>query len=207
VECGFDATGAAHIQSILTYMYRDAPLAALREYATNALDAHVRAGNPDPIEVALPTAWEPTLTVADHGVGLSEQDIITVYSPYGTSTKRGTNTEVGAFGIGAKAAFAVSPQFTVTGVKDGVKVNALFALNEDGVATVEIVNRATTAEPDGVTVKVPVDDPAAMRQAADRLFGYWRPGTVVVDGKQPTYCPMGCCGSPTRSMPTTVAAR
>lgn len=47
--------------------------------------------------------------------------------------ERGTNTEVGAFGIGAKAAFAVSPQFTVTGVKDGVKVNALFALNEDGV--------------------------------------------------------------------------
>lgn len=189
VECGFDAAGAAHIQSILTYMYRDAPMAALREYATNARDAHIRAGNPAPIEVTLPTEWEPTLTVTDHGPGLSEQDIITVYSPYGTSTKRDTNTEVGAFGIGAKAAFAVTPQFAVTGVKDGAKVNALFALNEDGVATVEIVNRDTTTAPNGVTVKVPVDDPAAMRQAADRLFGYWEPGTVVVDGKQPTYLP------------------
>lgn len=189
VECGIDATGMAHIQSILTFMYRDAAMAALREYAANALDSHVRAGVAAPIEVTLPTEWEPTLTVVDHGLGLSEQDIIDVYSPYGTSTKRDRDDQVGAFGIGAKTGFTLASQFTVTGVKDGKAVSALFALNESGAATVEIISREATDAPNGVTVVVPVSDPAAMRQAAAKLFAFWPSGTVLVDGEAPVYLP------------------
>jgi hypothetical protein len=189
VECGFDASGAAHIQSILTFMYRDAAMAVFREYLANAQDSHVRAGTSEPVEVTLPTDFEPTLTVTDRGLGLSEQDILDVYGPYGTSTKRDRDDQVGAFGIGAKAAFTLASQFTVTGVKDGKTVTALFALNAEGVATVEIMSREATDAPNGVTVVVPVPDPAAMRQAADRLLAFWPRGTVRVDGAEPVYAP------------------
>lgn len=189
VECGFDPDGAAHLMSILSNLYRDAPMAVLREYAANARDSHVQAGNPDPIEVKLPSAWDPTLTIRDRGVGLSEQDILTVYASYGKSTKRDNDDEIGAFGIGAKAAFTISTQFTVTASKDGTKTTALFALNADGVGTVDIKARTSTTEPNGVSVTIPVDNPDAAQQAAKTLFATWQPGSVVVDGEQPEYLP------------------
>lgn len=189
MNCGFDPNGAAHLMSVLSNIYRDPWLAVLREYSANGLDSQVRAGIPGPIQVTLPTDIEPTLTIADQGTGLCEQEILEVYANYGTSTKRDSDEEVGAFGIGAKSAFAVSTQFTVVGIKDGLRTTALFALSADGAATVSIIARDATDEPNGVTVAVPVTDSAAVRRAADRLFGYWKPGTVVVNGKAPKYLP------------------
>lgn len=185
VACEFDSEGTAHLMSILSNMYRDAYDATLREYAANARDSHTEARNPDPIEITLPTAWEPTLVVRDRGIGLSKDGIITVYSRYGKSTKRDTNEQVGAFGIGAKSAFTIATQFTVTGVKDGQKTVALFALNSDGVATVTILSETATDEPNGVTVTISVDDVEAMHRAAERIFSTWEPGSVLVDGEQP----------------------
>lgn len=185
VECGFDTDGTAHLMSILSNMYRDAPLAVLREYAANAADSHVQAGTTAPIEVTLPSDWDPRLTVRDYGTGLTEREIIDVYASYGSSTKRDTDHEVGAFGIGAKAAFTLSGQFTIAGVKDGAKTLALFAVNERGVGTVDIHDRSATTEPNGVTVTIPVTDPAAMRHAAATLFATWSPGSVLLDGHQP----------------------
>ena len=189
VECGFDPAGAAHIQSLLTFLYRDAGMAVLREYTANAWDSHVRAGTSAPVEVGLPSEWDPTLTVADRGVGLDEREIVEVYAPYGLSTKRESNTEIGAFGVGAKAAFTIASQFTVAGVKDGKKVTALFALNEAGTATVEIIGRDATDAPNGVTVTVPVRDVPGMHKAAQALFRFWPRGMVVVDGEMPEYLP------------------
>lgn len=189
VECGFDPAGAAHIQSLLTFLYRDAGMAVLREYAANAWDSHVRAGTSAPVEVSLPSEWDPVLTVNDRGVGLDEQEIIEVYAPYGLSTKREFNDQIGAFGVGAKSAFTIASQFTVAGVKGGKKVTALFALNEAGTATVEIVGRDATDAPNGVTVTVPVQDAPGMHRAAHTLFQFWPRGTVVVDGELPEYLP------------------
>ena len=95
-----DPSGMAHVMSILTNLYADAPLAVLREYATNARDSHVAAGTDRPIEVDLPSDLNPTLVIRDFGVGLSEAEIIDVYARYGASTKRDTNDQVGAFGLG-----------------------------------------------------------------------------------------------------------
>lgn len=185
----FDADGAAHLMSILSNMYKDKALAVLREYAANARDAHIQAGNPAPIRVTMPTEWQPVLTIADNGTGLSADEIVTVYASYGKSTKRDSNDQVGAFGIGAKSAFTIATQYTVTAVKNGQKNVAVFALNNNGIGTVDIKGTAETDEPNGVTVSVPVDDADAMRQAAHRLFGTWEPGTVLVDGEAPRYVP------------------
>jgi HSP90 family molecular chaperone len=131
-----DPSGMAHVMSILTNLYADAPLAVLREYATNARDSHVAAGTDRPIEVDLPSDLNPTLVIRDFGVGLSEAEIIDVYARYGASTKRDTNDQVGAFGLGCKSAFTLGQQFVVTAVKDGQRTVALFALSGDGAGGV-----------------------------------------------------------------------
>ena len=181
-----DPSGMAHVMSILTNLYANAPLAVLREYATNARDSHVAAGSNRPIEVNLPTDLNPSLVIRDYGVGLSEQEIIEVYARYGASTKRDTDDQVGAFGLGCKSAFTLGQQFVVTAVKDGRRTVALFALGADGAGGVTILNRADTAEPNGVLISIGVPDAGHMRRAATGFFSTWRPGTVHVDGQEPS---------------------
>lgn len=180
-----DPEGMAHLIQVLTNLYSDKHLAVLREYSTNALDSHVAAGNPAPIEVTLPSVLNPTLVITDHGVGLSRQEITEVYAKYGASTKRNTNTQVGSFGLGAKSAFTIGGQFIVTATKDGRRCAAVFALDQHGVGSVSILAEHPSTDPNGVTISVAVDEPAKMQEAAEKFFRAWRPGTVLVDGREP----------------------
>jgi hypothetical protein len=185
IACTFDPTGTAHLMSLLTNLYSNAPKAVLREYSTNAYDSHVEAGVNRPIEVTLPNYLQPNLHIKDYGVGLSKDEIINIYSRYGASTKRETNDQVGAFGIGSKAAFTIGQQFIVTGVKDREKTTALFALGQDGVGTVNILEQKKTDEPNGVLVSIGINNPSLMKQEANEFFKTWEPGTVLVNGQEP----------------------
>jgi hypothetical protein len=183
---GIDAEGMGTVLSILSNMYSDPGLAVVREYASNAYDAHVEAGNPDPILVTSPSLINPIFTVQDFGVGLSRDEMLNVYAQYGASTKRGTNDQIGAFGIGAKSAFTAGTQFVVTAVKNGETTVALFALNDDGAPTVNIVSHTyATDEPNGVKVEIGVNDVHGVKMAIEKLFPTWKPGTVLVDGVEP----------------------
>ncbi len=185
VRCGFDPEGTAHLMRLLSNLYRNAAAAVVREYSANAYDSHVQAGNPGPVEVTLPSDLNPTLVITDHGTGLSKDEMIGVYSRYGASTKRGTNDQVGAFGLGTKSAFTLGQQFIVTAVKDGWRTVAAFGLDASGTGTVTILDHEPADQRNGVTVSISVDDPAAMQRAAGPVFFTWRPGTVLVNGQRP----------------------
>lgn len=182
---GIDASGMGTVLSILSNMYSDGSLAVVREYASNALDSHIEAGNKEPILITSPTHFNPVLTVQDFGTGLSHDEVLNVYAMYGASTKRDSNEQIGAFGIGAKSAFTVGTQFTVTAVKDGMETIALFALNDDGAPTVNILSQKETLEPNGVKVEVGVRDVDGVNRAIERLFPTWEKGTVLIDGVEP----------------------
>jgi hypothetical protein len=183
-----DASGIAAIVSTLTNQYSDPAMAAVREYSCNARDSHVEAGKKHlPIEVTLPTEIDPQLRIQDYGIGLSRDGILNTYAKYGASTKRHSNDLIGAMGIGSKAGFTVGNQFTVAGVKDGVKTIALFALNAHGEPTVDILAEMATDEPNGVLVDIGVEDIQAVRNAASKLFYTWDQGTVHVDGERPEH--------------------
>lgn len=180
-----DMSGLAHIISVLTNLYSNPSLAVLREYSVNALDAHVEAGTERPIEVTLPSEFNPTLTIKDYGVGMTEADIYCIYSQYGASTKRDDETQVGGFGLGSKSALALTQQFTVTAVKNGRKTVVHFAQGSDGVGVVDTLLRASTDEPNGVEISIPVTDAATMVREAQGFFSVWKPGTVLVNGQEP----------------------
>lgn len=190
VEMSIRAEDTVHLMAVLTDLYKNRLLAVIREYATNAWDAHVAAGVALPIEVTLPTGMHPSLTIRDYGLGLDADDIRDIYSQYGRSTKRGTNDQVGMLGLGCKSALTYTTQFTVSSVKDGKRVTVLVSREEDGAGTMRILGQPTpTDEASGTTVTVSIrrEDHLRAGQLAGEFFAYWPTDSVLLNGRPPEH--------------------
>lgn len=186
VAMSISTDGMQHIMSLLTNLYNDPELAVIREYYTNALDAMVEAGNPDPVQVFLPTRDNPLFVVKDTGIGMSEEDIRNIYSKYGASTKRNTNDQVGAFGLGCKSALTIATQFTLTANKNGRRTTALISKTESGINSVKILPTKATDEPNGVTITIPVPNVSSFNEKALKFFKFGDTTKVRVNGHFPT---------------------
>lgn len=185
VRMSIAAGAEAHIMSVLTNLYEDPEAAIVREYSTNGYDAHIEAGVDRAIEVSTPTALSPFLKVRDYGCGLSVDDIHSIYSQYGASTKRGTNEQVGMLGLGCKSALTYADQFTLTSVKNGTRVVVVVGRDEDGAGTMTVMDTRATDEPEGTEVMIPAKRHNAIAHKAAEFFSYWPEGSVLLDGKQP----------------------
>lgn len=179
----------AHVMGLLTAPYSNPRRAIVREYSTNAWDAHVESGVARPIEVGLPTLLSPFLKVRDFGCGLGAEDIRVVYCHYGASTKRGTNSQNGTLGIGCKSALAYCSQFTVVSVKDGQKIVVNVGRDEDGRGAMTVVSESPSTDEAGTEVVIPIgrNDMDAVTREAEDFFSVWKPGTVLLNGKQPRH--------------------
>lgn len=180
-----DEGALAHIMSVLTDLYSDPELAVIREYSTNAFDAHVEADVSRPIEVWTPTPLSMFFKVRDYGDGLNVDDIRDIYSRYGASTKRESNDVVGMLGLGCKSALTYTDQFTVTGWKNGICTQVSVSRDEDGSGSMTIVAEYESDEPSGVEITVPAKRGNYFANKAMDFFRFWNEGTVLVDGKQP----------------------
>src|SRR6185503_16562202 len=75
-----DATQARILVSLSDKMYTKKELAVIREYSTNASDAHIVAKmSSNEIIVELPTLENLNFRIRDFGSGLTEDQIINVY--------------------------------------------------------------------------------------------------------------------------------
>lgn len=180
-----DAEGLKHLMSLLTNLYNDPELAVIREYYTNALDAHVEVGQTKPVDIYLPTRDNPLYVVKDYGVGMSREDIAKIYRMYGASTKRNTNKQVGAFGLGCKSALTIATQFTLTSVKDGFKTTALISKDESGINKVDILPVRASTELTGTTVTIPVPNVSSFSTKLLEFFKYADPDKVLLNGQRP----------------------
>lgn len=194
VVMGIDKAAIAHVMNVLTDLYSDPRLAVIREYSTNARDSHVEAGIPDrPIEISLPStppsSSSGTFRVQDFGVGLNMAEIEQVYSQYGASTKRSSNDVNGMLGLGCKSGLTYATQFTITSVKDGQRIIAVVAKNDEGIGTIQVLAVVPTTDPNGVTIEIPVtrNEVVQFRKTAVSFFESWEPGTVLIDGSAPNF--------------------
>lgn len=189
---GIDVLNHAHIFGLLrSSIYTNKILAVIREYATNAWDAHQDAFiGQTPIKVVLPTELLPMLRIRDYGFGLSEEGVRNVYPMYGTSTKRGNNRSVGYLGIGSKSAFCYSDLFTVTSWHNGEKSVYTAVMDETGIGQMDLVHRSPCGGETGIEVAIPVnvkDIPAFHREAA-YLFSFFHPVPNVNVAVTPRVC-------------------
>ncbi len=154
---GVSEDDQAHILTILRdKLYSDKVLAVVREYSTNAVDAHVESGQPElPIKVTIPTLTNPKFVVRDFGPGLPEDKIYNLYTKYGASTKRGTNKAIGQLGLGCKSGFAYSDNFTITSYHGGVKSIYHAFIDETNVGKVVKMHEEVSYEPTGMEITIP----------------------------------------------------
>lgn len=161
-EQAFTIRASAKAFAVLSSnIYSDKIAAVIREISANAYDAHVMVGNEKtPFEVHLPTTLEPFFYVKDFGPGLSESQIMSLYTQYFNSTKEDDDSQTGCLGIGSKSPFAYTDQFTVESRFGGEKKTYIAFLDDMGMPGIRLINTEPCAEPTGLTVHLAV-------QAAD----------------------------------------
>jgi len=110
--------------------------------------------------------------------GLSVDDVFTVYTQYGASTKRGANLSVGMLGIGSKSGFAYSDSFTVTSWHAGKKRIYVAVLDESKVGVINMLHEEDCGlHETGVEIQVAVrpNDILEFHNKARRLFQHFEP--------------------------------
>lgn len=180
IKFGISTKDSVHVMQILRdQLYSDKILAVLREIGANALDANAMAGRQDvPIDVTLPTLADPTLTIRDCGPGLSREDVRTVFSQYGASTKRNSNESVGMLGIGSKSPFAYTDSFVVTSWHGGKRAIYNAVIDRSGAGQIDLLDEIDCDPSEtGLEVKVAVRpaDSTVFEERAQRLFVHFEP--------------------------------
>lgn len=189
---GISRANTAHIMTILRdTLYSDKVLAVLREYGTNAWDAHAMSGQGTrPIEVTLPTMTEPELRIRDYGNGLSAQEVLEVYTQYGESTKRDTDDAVGFMGVGSKSGFAYTDTFTVTSWHGGKKRVFVAVLDPTNVGEMCLLHEETLPDDQpetGIEIQIAVapKDIFEFVTKAQKLYAYFNPRPTLINGTYP----------------------
>jgi hypothetical protein len=165
--CTIDAMDMRYIARLLRNNYSDTILATMREIVANALDVTSKRKP----EITLPTSFQPNFIVRDFGVGLSEEDMLGLYTKYGKSTKRGANNAIGGFGIGRFAPLSYTSSFIVTSIFEGYKTSYSILIDEFDDTVVTKIYSCESNEPTGISVQVPIanDDVTKFREKF-RLF-------------------------------------
>jgi hypothetical protein len=166
--------------------YSNKPVAITRELVANAIDAHTAAGVSDvPVEVWLPTDFDPTYRVRDQGIGMAHDFVMGPFMAYTDgSTKDNANDQIGGFGIGSKSPFAYTDQFTLRSVHQGtVSIYSMF-IDEEGIPSVGLLGQKQTNEANGVEVSFPVksEDFGTFANAANEALKYFHPQPIVHNG-------------------------
>ena len=178
VSFGIKESGLSHIFNVLrNQLYSDKVLAVIREYSTNAVDAHIEVGKADtPIKVILPTQMTPEFKVRDFGRGLTETQVSEIYAMYGESTKRGTNEQIGQLGLGSKSAFAYGDNFVINSFVKGTKTTYNAFIDPSDVGQISKIHTEKTDENDGIEIVIPVksDDYDEFYRKATRLYKYFK---------------------------------
>lgn len=184
-------------------LYQDKIGSIVRELSCNAYDAHIMQGNQDkPFEIHLPDAFEPWFAVKDFGIGLSAEDVRSVFTVYFQSTKDQSNDAIGSFGLGAKTPFSYTDQFTVTSVKDGIRTIYSAYLTESGVPNITTMFSEETTESSGVEIKVSVkrEDYHKFKDAVCNQLKYFKVKPIISNGEvhwsnntTPIYEDVNCC--------------
>lgn len=158
-SCSIDQEDMRYIASLLRNNYSNPLLATIREIAANALDVTKSVkltllNVVKKVEIQLPTQLEPNFIVRDYGCGLSEEDMLGLYTKYGKSTKRDSNNSIGGFGIGRFAPLSYTDSFIVRSVHKGHKHSYIIRVDEHDDTIVSQIESTSSSESDGIYVQV-----------------------------------------------------
>ena len=178
-ESNFQILATAQSFRILSSgLYSDKISAVLREVGCNAMDSHIAAGLADkPIEIKLPTRLSSEFYIKDYGLGLSHEEIISLYTTYFSSNKGNNNDLTGAFGLGSKSPFSYTDSFSITTAQNGKQRTYSAYIGKGGSPVIALLSEqpASDAWPHGVMVSFPVKphDISEFEQKARQVYQWF----------------------------------
>lgn len=183
-SCTIDAEDMRYVASLLRNNYSNSTLATIREVIANAVDANLEAKATKNVEVSLPTSINPTFCVRDYGGGLSQEEMIELYSKFGKSTKRTSNNYIGGFGIGKFAPLSYGDSFSVVSWNGGKKTtyNVFIDENED-TKILKLDESHTSSVDEGLEIRVAVadEDVSNFRQECLQFFRFFRQRPTIIN--------------------------
>ena len=176
-------------------IYSDNIRAIVGEYTSNGRDSHREASSTDPVHVYLPDDFDPYFRVKDTGMGMSHDFATTGFMCYNTSTKDGSDADVGGFGVGSKSGLSYTDQVTMRSIHNGtLGIYSMFK-DEEGVPSLGLLQQSPTNEPNGVEFSIAVEPEDFLRfkeAALDRL--QYLTDEIILHGAQleaPAYIQRG----------------
>lgn len=166
IKYGVDTENLPLLFKVLrTNLYSDLHGSIIREVVSNVVDSHTEANKPDAIgEVEWvnenrPLGVDCQLIIRDFGVGISPERMQTIYGNYLSSTKRGSNDQIGGFGLGSKAPFAYTDSFFVQTIFEEVKYKYLCYIDESQLGAISLLGKEETNEGNGTEIIIPIKKP------------------------------------------------
>jgi len=142
-------------------LYQNKEYTIIREYVSNAIDAHIEAGVDKEVEIEWVDASElmgidTQLIVRDFGIGLSPDRVTNIFGKYLSSTKRADNQSIGGFGIGSKSAFSYTDSYYVKTYYDGTEYQYNCYIDEDDLGSITLMFQQPTERGNGTEIIIPV---------------------------------------------------
>jgi hypothetical protein len=170
-------------------LYSDVIGSIAREYMCNARDAHREVGKFNlPIEVYLPHTFDSNYRIVDKGPGINPDRMNNIFVNYAASTKREDNIQTGFFGIGSKAGFSYTNQFSIITTTPSspsplshVKRHYIAFIDETEVGKIRLVREEPTTEPCGTEIVIAVEkkDYQAFINATINATRFWETKPIL----------------------------
>jgi hypothetical protein len=186
-SCTIDAEDMRFVSSLLRNNYSNPTLATIREVIANAVDANLEASATKNIEVSLPTSLNPTFCVRDYGGGLSQEDMMELYSKFGKSTKRASNNYIGGFGIGKFAPLSYGDSFSVVSWNSGKKTTYSVFIDENEDTKIlkldESEIQQSKRKGNGLEIRVAVadEDVSNFREQCLKFLIFFRKSPTIIN--------------------------
>ncbi len=173
-------------------LYKDKIRAIIREVSCNAYDSHVAAGKADePFTIFLPSSFDPYFKVRDYGIGLSEEEVTTIFTTFFESTKEDSNDFIGALGLGSKSPFSYVDSFTVITYFGGKRL-VFECFKDEGIPKIVKRSEVASNEPVGVEIIIPVkpEDNYNFATRAKDVFRWFNPQPLIENAQDFTHFPI-----------------
>ena len=160
IVASIDVEDLSFIFRNLTDIYSRPIDSICREITSNGYDSHLRANVDKPIIVGFDkdADYQDYIYFKDNGIGLSHEEMKTIYMKYGKSKGRFEEKSMGNFGIGSKSPFSYRDDFHINCIKDGIKTEYVFYIGEDDMPRLDPLTSYETDEHNGVEVKIFLKD-------------------------------------------------
>lgn len=166
-------------------LYSNIIAAICREISCNARDAHREAGKQDvPIEIHLPNNMSSNIVFKDYGPGISPERADTVYRKYGISTKRDSNLQTGAWGLGSKTPWGYTDTFLITTVVNNIKYSYSAVIDETKAGKLLKLSEVPTDEANFTEITVPVksSDFTKFKDEVEKATRHWDVKPIIKGG-------------------------